>query len=496
MKKPTTPKDTRTRQHAKGKLTVEERLALLIDEGSFLPLRPEAQLRSTDFNLSSKKTPGDGVVTGQGKIEGRKVFVYAQDVTCMGGSLGEIHAAKICQLYDLALSSGTPVVALIDSGGARIQEGLLSLDGYAGIFQRMVRASGIIPQISVVLGPAAGGAAYAPALSDFVFVVEELSTLFITGPQIIAAATGEKIDAEGLGGTAVHSKKSGVTHFVSPDEASTIEQVRQLLRFLPDNALDPAAEEAFEAPTATNLAQIVPEDAGKAYDIKQVIAALVDEDSFMEIQSAYARNAVIGLARLAGKPVGIVANQPSVLAGCLDINSSGKIARFVRFCDAFRLPLVNLVDVPGYLPGVEQEHEGIIRHGAKVLYAYAEATVPKVAVVLRKAYGGGYIALASRALGYDLVYAWPHAELAVMGAKQAVGVIYRREIAEKGKAHASKLEATFAKRFLNPKHAAALGQIDQIIAPEATRATLIQSLALLEGKRVPRLPRQHGSGPQ
>jgi acetyl-CoA carboxylase carboxyltransferase component len=481
--------------HAKGKLTARERIGRLLDEGSFYELQPFAALRSTDFGLGDKRTPGDGVVTGTGVINGQPVAVYAQDVTRIGGSLGEAHARKIVSLYDLALQNGFPIIALIDSGGARIQEGLYSLDGYGAIFRQAVRASGVIPQISVIVGPAAGGAAYAPALTDLVFMVAETGYMFITGPQIIRAATGEEIDFQGLGGAQVHAERSGVAHFVLQNETDCLQAVRQVLSYLPANHLAEPEYAEHDGPAANAIEGLVPEDPAKPYDVKAVVAAIADRDSFTEVQSHYARNAVVGFARLDGAPVGIVANQPKVLAGCLDIDSSDKIARFVRLCDAFHLPVVNLVDVPGYLPGVRQEHDGIIRHGAKVLYAYAAATVPKISVVLRKAYGGGYIAMASKSMAYDLVFAWPTAELAVMGAENAVDVIYAKQIKTEGESLRADKIAAYREKFLNPYQAAEQGQVDQVILPEETRDVLIRHLALLRGKRVAVQPKKHGNIP-
>jgi len=483
-------------QHEKGKLTARERLDMLLDKGSFTELEAFARLRSHEFNLQEKQVDGDAVVTGYGTISGRKVYVYAQDATVMGGSLGEIHAKKIVHVQDLSLQTGCPIIGIIDSGGARIQEGVSSLDGYAEIFQRCVAASGVVPQIAVIVGPSAGGACYSPALMDFVFMVKDMSYMFITGPQVIKLVTGEEIDFEKLGGAMVHNQTSGVAHFAMANEEGCFHFVKKLLRFLPANNLeDPPrlAPEDTADRMCERLLEIVPVDSTKPYDMKEVIEEIVDKDSFFGLQRFYAKNAIIGLARLDGYPVGIVANQPKVLAGCLDIDASDKIARFVRFCDAFNIPVVNLVDVPGYLPGVDQEHRGIIRHGAKILYAYAEATVPKIAVVLRKSYGGAYIALSSKKLGYDQVIAWPSAELAVMGAEQAVDIVYGRELRDSSSTRLRQEKVSeFRSKFMTPYTAAEMGQVDMIIDPRETRATLIQSLAFLRTKRQVRVRRKHG----
>lgn len=484
----------RERQHAKGKLTARERLALLLDAGSFVELRALATSQAPQNER--QKIHGDGVITGFGTVDGARVYLYAQDVTQMGGSLGAIHADKIVQVYEEATQQGCPIIGLIDSGGARIQEGVASLDGYGAIFNRAVRASGVIPQLSIILGPAAGGAAYAPALTDFVCLVEGQGTMFITGPAVIKAATGEMVDFEELGGSRIHGSKSGVAQFVTADEGEAFALIRRLLGFLPSNNLASSPRRDSLSPAEVDWVTLVPSEPAKTYDIRRVIAAVVDVDSFFEVQAAFAANAVVGFARLDGQVIGLVANQPKVLAGCLDIAASGKISRFVQFCDAFVLPIVNLVDVPGYLPGVQQEHEGIIRHGAKVLYAYASSTVPKVAVVLRKAYGGGYIALASRALGYDRLIAWPGAELAVMGAEQAVDVIHRKTILEQGEGYRQAQIEAYQAAFLNPFHAAEQGRVDMIIEPAETRQTLIRTLEALAGKRVPRVARKHGNQPQ
>ncbi|OIP96006.1 methylmalonyl-CoA carboxyltransferase [Candidatus Wirthbacteria bacterium CG2_30_54_11] len=486
-------------QHEKGRLTARERILMLVDKESFVELDPYVQLRSHNFNLQEKKTDGDGVVTGYGRVNGRKVAIYAQDATAMGGSLGEMHAAKIAQVQDMAISCGCPIIGIIDSGGARIQEGVNSLDGYAEVFNRNVRSSGVVPQIAVIVGPSAGGACYSPALMDFIFMVKDLSYMFITGPQVIKLVTSEEIDFEGLGGAMVHNQKSGVAHFAMANEEGCFHFVKKLLRYLPSNNLEDPPRVPSEDPAdrlCDRILDLVPADSTKSYEMKDVIEEIVDRDSFFGLQKFYARNVIIGLARLDGFPVGIVANQPKILAGCLDIDASDKIARFVTFCDAFNIPVVNLVDVPGYLPGVNQEHQGIIRHGAKILYAYAASTIPKISVVLRKSYGGAYIALSSKKMGYDQVIAWPTAELAVMGAEQAVDIVYGRELSEKKskRLRARKIEE-YREKFMNPYTAAQMGQVDMIIDPRETRKTLISSLSFLRTKRVPKVSRKHGSMP-
>ncbi len=486
-------------QHQKGRLTARERILMLVDKDSFVEIDSYAQLRSHNFNLQEKKVDGDGVVTGYARINGRKVALYAQDASAMGGSLGEMHAAKIAKMQDLAISCGCPIIGIIDSGGARIQEGVNSLDGYGEIFLRNVRSSGVVPQIAVIVGPSAGGACYSPALMDFIFMVKDLSYMFITGPQVIKLVTSEEIDFEGLGGAMVHNQKSGVAHFAMANEEGCFHFVKKLLRYLPANNLEDPPRVLNEDPAdrlCDRIFDLVPADSTKPYEMTDVIEEIVDRDSFFGLQKHFARNVIIGLARLDGYPVGIVANQPKILAGCLDIDASDKIARFVAFCDAFNIPVVNLVDVPGYLPGIGQEHEGIIRHGAKILYAYAAATIPKISVVLRKSYGGAYIALSSKKMGYDQVIAWPTAELAVMGAEQAVDIVYGRELSEKKskRLRAKKIEE-YREKFMNPYTAAQMGQVDMIIDPRETRKTLISSLSFLRTKRVPKVSRKHGSMP-
>lgn len=490
-------KDSVKSQHSKGKLTAIERLNLLLDKGSFVEIQAFAETHSTDFGLDKKKKPRDGVITGYGTINQRPVYAYAQDFTFMGGSMGETHTRKIANIIDMALKNGTPVIGLLDSGGARIQEGIHGLDGGGEIFFKNTQASGVIPQISAIMGPCAGIAVYSPALTDFIFMVEKTSNMFITGPDVIKAVTGEKIDFEGLGGSDAHNKKSGVAHFSAKDEKECILKIKKLLSYIPSNNLDNASaynNGDTQARANIRLNNIVPTDPKKVYNVKDVIDEVFDKNSFFEVHEKYAENCVVGFARLNGKAVGIVANQPKVLAGCLDANSSDKITRFVRFCDCFNIPLINLVDVSGYLPGVEQEHNGIIRHGAKVLYAYSEATVPKISLVMRKAYGGAYIALVSKDMGYDKVIAWPFSEIAVMGPEQAVNIIFRKEIEKSEKIRQEKVKE-FSDRFLNPYVAASYGKVDIVIKPEETRNVLIQTLNMIINKREKRWPKKHGNIP-
>ena len=486
-------------QHQKGKLTARERIALLLDKNTFVELNAGIELRSHNFDLQEKKKQGDGVVTGYGKINGKQVCIFAQDFIFMGGSMGEMHNKKIAWIQEHALKIGCPIIGLFDSGGARIQEGINSLDAGGLIFKNNTLSSGVIPQISIILGPCAGIAVYSPALTDFIFMTKKLSYMFITGPSVIKTITGENIDFDGLGGPMAHAEKSGVAHFIAENEKNCFEMVKFLLSYLPQNNLENAPYiSTNDTPTRQNqkLRDIVPKEDKKTYDVKDVIEEVVDKDTFYEIQQLYAQNAVIGLARLNGQSIGIVANQPKILAGCLDINSSNKIARLVRFCDAFNIPIINFVDVTGYLPGVNQEHEGIIKHGAKILYAYSEATVPKISLIMRKAYGGAYIALASKEMGYDKVIAWPDSEIAVMGAEQAVNIIHKKEIdADKtGKAKKAKI-AEYSEKFLNPKEAAAHGQVDMIVEQKDTRKALIQCLEMLATKRERRPAKKHGSIP-
>lgn len=487
------------KQHQKGKLTARERIDLLLDKNSFVELNPFAQSRFNDFGMDRKKFPGDAVISGFGKINGRQVCVYSQDFSKIGGSLGEMHGQKIINAIKMARQTGCPAIGIIDSGGARIQEGIASLDGYAGIFKEMVKSSGIIPQISVILGPSAGGASYAPGLSDFIFMVEGISQMYITGPEVIKSVTGENISFNDLGGASVHALQSGCAHFISQNENECLESVKKLLDYLPQNNLEnPPAKDPFgTADLCPNLLEIVPEEEGKGYDMKEVIKEIFDPDSFFEIQAGFAPNSISAFARLGGQTVGIAANQTKTMAGTLDVNSSDKIARFVRLCDTFNIPVINLIDTPGYLPGTDQEHKGIIRHGAKILYAYAEASVPKISLILRKAFGGAYIALASKELGYDKVIAWPSAQIGVMGPKQAVKIIFRKDLENsKNPADLEKEKiAELSETFLSPWQAAKLGKLDMIIDPKETRAILFKLLESLLNKREGKAPRKHGNIP-
>ncbi len=490
----------RKSQHAKGKLSARERLDLLLDEGSFVELDRYAVHRNDDFGMAARRIPGDGVVTGHGTIDGRKVAVFSQDFSVFGGSLGEVFAEKICKVMDLAVKVGCPVVGINDSGGARIQEGVVSLAGYADIFYRNVRASGVVPQISLVAGPCAGGAVYSPAITDFIVMVRDVGKMYITGPDVIRTVTGEEVTHEELGGADTHERRSGVAHFAAPTEQDGVDDVQRLLSFIPSNNMD---DPPYEAPAddadreEQSLTTLVPDLSTKPYDILKAIVAIVDEGDFFEVQPHFAPNIVIGFARLDGHPIGVVANQPRHLAGTLDIDSSVKAARFVRFCDAFNIPLVTFVDVPGFLPGTAQEYGGIIRHGAKLLYAYAEATVPKLTVITRKAYGGAYDVMCSKHIGADFNFAWPGAEIAVMGASAAVGVIFRRDLAASSDpaATAAALTAEYAARFANPYDAATRGYIDRVIEPSKTRPELIKALAMARTKREARPHRKHGNIP-
>ncbi|MGW3124511.1 acyl-CoA carboxylase subunit beta [Streptomyces sp. NPDC001107] len=495
------PDDQATqRQHAKGKLTARERIGLLLDEGSFQEIEALRRHRATGFGLEDKRPHTDGVVTGWGTVHGRTVFVYAHDFRFFGGALGEAHAAKIHKVMDLALAAGAPLVSLNDGAGARIQEGVTALAGYGGIFQRNTRASGVIPQISVMLGPCAGGAAYSPALTDFVFMVRETSQMFITGPDVVKAVTGEEITQNGLGGADVHATVSGVAAFAYDDEAACLEDVRFLLSLLPSNNREtpprrPCGDPAGRLTEA--LREIVPANANQAYDIRAVIEELADDAEYFEIQPHWAANVVCALVRLDGHVTGIVANQPAAFAGVLDIHASEKAARFVQFCDSFSIPLVTLVDVPGFLPGVDQEHGGIIRHGAKLLYAYCNATVPRVQLILRKAYGGAYIVMDSRSIGADVSLAWPTNEIAVMGAEGAANVIFRREIAaadDPDAVRAQKIKE-YQAELMHPYYAAERGLVDDVIDPADTRTALIGALAMLRSKYADLPSRKHGNPP-
>ena len=486
-------------QHGKGKLTARERLHFLLDEGSFEEIGMLVTHRSTNFGLDKQKFLGDGVVTGYGKIHGRLVYVFSQDFTVLGGSLAEAHAEKICKVMDLAMQNGAPVIGLNDSGGARIQEGVVSLGGYADIFYRNVRASGVIPQLSAIMGPCAGGAVYSPALTDFIMMVEGSSYMFVTGPNVVKTVTHEEVSSEDLGGASTHSTKSGVTHFSCENEIACIENLKNVLSYIPQNCEDlpPALNYESGDETREALDSIIPENANQPYDIKDVVKNVVDEGDFLEVHKDYAENIVVGFARLAGKSIGIVANQPAYLAGVLDINSSNKAARFVRFCDSFNVPLLVLEDVPGFLPGTDQEWNGIISNGAKLLYAFSEATVPRVTVITRKAYGGAYDVMNSKHIGADMNYAWPSAEIAVMGAKGAAEIIFKKEIKESPKPEMTwkEKESEYAELFANPYNAAARGYVDEVIKPHQTRAKLIRAFAMLENK-VDKLPRKkHGNIP-
>jgi acetyl-CoA carboxylase carboxyltransferase component len=489
------------RQHARGKLSGRERLELLLDPGSFVELDMLARHRSGTFGLDEQKPYTDGVVTGWGTIDGRKVFVFSQDFTIFGGSLGEVFAEKVCKIMDLAASVGAPVIGINDSGGARIQEGAASLAGYGYIFDRNVRSSGVIPQISVIMGPCAGGAVYSPAITDFVYMVKETSHMFITGPDVIKAVTGEDVSFEELGGAIAHATRSGIASFVADDESDCLAQVRYLLSFLPANNLeDPPGYTPTDDPERRDesLNSIIPDSPKQPYDIKDVIRKIVDDGEFYEVFPLWAMNIVIGLARLDGQSIGIVANQPKVLAGTLDYESSEKAARFIRFCDAFNIPLLTFVDVPGFLPGTAQEYGGVIRRGAKLLYAFTEATVPRMTVITRKAYGGAYVVMNSKHLRADVSFAWPTAEIAVMGAEGAVNVIFRREIKAAGDDAASKREelvAEYEGQFSNPYIAAERGYVDDVIEPADTRPRLIKALRMLKTKREQVPPRKHGNIP-
>jgi len=488
------------RQHDLGKLTARERVKLLLDKGSFQEFDLLVRHQATGFGIENRRPPGDAVVTGHGTIDGRTVFVFAEDFTAFGGSLGEVVADKICKVMDLAMDTGSPLIGIKDSGGARIQEGVVALDGYGRIFERNVRASGVIPQISVIMGPCAGGAVYSPAITDFVYQVAGTSHLFITGPDVIKAVTGEDVTFEELGGASAHSSISGVTHFVSSTGRSTLEEVRYLLSFLPSNNMEvPPYFTPMDRPDRMDedLTQIIPDSPNQPYDMIDLIETVVDDGELYQVHEHFAGNIVVGLARLDGYAVGVVGNQPAVLAGTLNIDASVKAARFIRFCDAFNIPVVSFVDVPGFLPGIDQEHGGIIRHGAKLLYAYAEATVPKLTVIVRKAYGGAYVVMNSRALRADAVFAWPTAEIAVMGAQGAVNVIHRREIAAADDPDAARAEliAGYEERFNNPFIAAERGLVDDIIEPRETRFRLIRSLEMLRTKREAMAPRKHGNIP-
>ena len=488
------------RQHSQGKLLARERVLKLLDPGSFVELDRYVRHRNPEFGMMERRPWGDAVVTGYGTVFGRKVFVFSQDFTVFGGSLSEVFAEKICKVMDLAAKYGCPVIGINDSGGARIQEGVVSLAGYAEIFWRNVQASGVIPQISLIMGPWAGGAVYSPAMTDFVLMVEGTSYMFITGPDVVKTVTGEEVTFEELGGAATHASKSGVAHFISPDEETCLEDARYLLSFLPQNNLDPPPYSQPSDPAGREdpeLDSLVPDDPAKPYDIKQAIVRIVDDGEFLEVQERFAENIVCGFARLNGHSVGVVGNQPRSLAGVLDIDSSVKAGRFVRTCDAFNIPLVTFVDVPGFLPGTAQEWGGIIRHGAKLLYAYSEATVPKLTVITRKAYGGAYDVMSSKHIRADFNVAWPTAEVAVMGPEGAVNIVFRNELeeADDPEARRAELIADYKERFANPYVAAERGYVDDVIEPRRTRPVLIDALETALTKREPRPPRKHGNIP-
>ena len=480
------------KQHASGKMTARERIEKLLDPGTFVEFDQFVHHRCTYFGMEKEEAPGEGVVTGYGSVDGRLVYVFAQDFTVVGGSLGEMHAAKICKVQNLAVKMGAPLIGLNDSGGARIQEGIDSLSGFGDIFYRNTLASGVIPQLSVIMGPCAGGAVYSPALTDFVFIVKNTSQMFITGPQVIKAVTAEEVTAEALGGAMTHNTVSGVAHFAAENDGDCMSQVRYLLGFLPSNNLEDApVVETGDSPDRMDAAlnTVIPDNPNMPYNMKDIIAKLVDRGEFYEVHEHYAKNIITCFARFDGQTVGIIANQPSVLAGCLDVNASDKAARFIRFCDAFNISLVTLVDVPGFLPGTDQEYGGIIRHGAKMLYAYSEATVPKVTVITRKAYGGAYIAMCSRHLGGDQVFAWPSAEIAVMGPAGAANIIF------KGDPDATAKTDQYVEDFATPYKAAERGYVDQVIEPAQTRPRIITALNMLASKREARPAKKHGNIP-
>lgn len=487
------------KQHQKKKLTARERVMYLLDEGSFEEIGALVTHRTKDFGMADQQFYGDGVVTGYGTVNGRLIYVFAQDFTVFGGSLSETHAEKICKIMDMAVNVGAPIIGLNDSGGARIQEGVRSLGGYADIFYRNVQASGVIPQISAIMGPCAGGAVYSPAMTDFTLMVQDTSYMFVTGPNVVKTVTNEEVTSEELGGASVHSSKSGVAHKTSTNDVECLEDIKKLLSYLPQSNKTKADDIPFELKDEVRdvLSSIVPENPNKPYDMHAVIGGIIDEDSFYEIHKDYAENILVGFARLGGKSVGIVANQPMFLAGVLDVNSSKKAARFVRFCDCFNIPLLVLEDVPGFLPGTDQEWNAIITNGAKLLYAFSEATVPRITVITRKAYGGAYDVMNSKHIGADMNFAWPNAEIAVMGAKGAAEIIFKREInaADDKEAKWKEKEAEYAELFANPYSAAERGFVDEVILPQNTRRKLIKAFSMLENKEVVRPKRKHGNIP-
>jgi len=488
------------RQHEKGKMTAHERVEALLDEGSFRELDAFATHRSTGFGVEERKPLGDSVVTGFGTIDGRQVYVFSQDFTVFGGSLSEVHAEKVCKVMDLAMKNGAPVIGLNDSGGARIQEGVVSLAGYAHIFLRNVLASGVVPQISAIMGPCAGGAVYSPAMTDFILMTKETSHMFITGPEVIKEVTREEVSFEELGGAMAHASKSGVAHFAAQDEEQCLDTIRELLSFIPQNNMEDPPFRPTEDPedrSVEALETMVPESPNRPYDVKDVIREVVDGGHFLEVHEHWSANIVVGFARFGGRSVGVVANQPAVLAGVLDIEASRKGARFVRFCDAFNIPLVTFVDVPGFLPGVDQEHNGIILNGAKLLWAFCEATVPKVTIITRKAYGGAYDVMSSKHIRGDISYAWPTSEIAVMGPEGAVSIIFRKEIAaaEDPEAERERLVKAYREQFATPYVAAGRGYVDDVIEPRETRSRIIEALKMLENKRDANPPKKHGNIP-
>ncbi|MBE6082250.1 MULTISPECIES: acyl-CoA carboxylase subunit beta [Tissierellales] len=488
------------KQHKSSKFTARERINLLLDEGSFVEIDAFVKHRCTNFEMEKVEAEADGVVTGYGTVDGRLIFVYAQDFTVLGGSLGEMHAAKICKVQDMAIKMGAPIVGFNDSGGARIQEGVDALSGYGNIFYRNTLASGVVPQISVIVGPCAGGAVYSPALTDFIFMVENTGMMFITGPQVIKSVTGEEVSQEELGGAVTHNKISGVAHFIDSNEEDCIQRIKRLLSYLPSNNLEePPIIEADDNINRVEerLNEIIPENPNKSYDMKEIINILADKGEFFEVQPYYAQNMITGYIRLNGMTVGVIGNQPKVLAGCIDVNASDKAGRFIRTCDAFNIPLLNLVDVPGFLPGTEQEYGGIIRHGAKMLYAYSEATVPKVTLIIRKAYGGAYLAMCSKDLGADQVFAWPNAEIAVMGPEGAANIIFKKEIegSEDPVEFRKEKIAEYKDTVNNPYIAASRGYVDDVIVPSTTRPRLISAFDMLRSKREERPAKKHGNIP-
>ena len=487
------------KQHAAGKMTARERVEYLFDPNTFVEIGTLVESRSDEFGMSKKRHPGDGVIIGYGKINGRYVYASIEDFTVMGGTLGEYHSKKICQIMDMAIKMRAPYISINDSGGARIEEGICSLDGYSGIFYRNTQASGLIPQISVILGPCAGGACYSPAITDFIFMSRISGKMFITGPSVVKEAIGEIASSDELGGITVHSTKSGVLHFAYEDDQDCLDGVKRLLSYLPQNCSEkPPFDENFRGvENSYRLQSIVPDNQRKIYNIKEVIGTFIDRDSFFEVQSTFAQNIIVGFARLDGSVIGIVANNPKILGGALDINASEKAARFIRFCDCFNIPLLTLVDVPGFFPGSRQEHDGIIRRGAKLLYAYSEATVPKITLIMRKAFGGAYIAMNSKGMGADVVFAWPIAQIAVMGAEGAVDIMYKKQIAEASdpEKRRSELTAEYEKHFMTPYIAAQRGFIDEVILPEETRMKISESFFALKDKNEMNRQKKHGNIP-